>query len=153
MTKQVLQQSSPVDRSEAVNLARNMLEVHECKGITDSGVRVLCEAVMAMDSVLAQQGEQPVFWYRPRSDGFYEGPIHNAQIEQVRRESGAWVPLYAGAAPAAQQVVVKQSISYEDYWDAQIKTLMEEIGYPESNSVYAAMKRFQMRIESYEVKL
>lgn len=61
MTKQVLQQPLPVDRSEAVNLARNMLTVHECKGITDKGVRVLCEAVMAMDSALAQQGEQPSF--------------------------------------------------------------------------------------------
>ena len=38
----------------------------------------------------------PVFWYRPRSDGLgYDGPLHDGQIEPVRRESGAWVPLYA----------------------------------------------------------
>ena len=44
----------------------------------------------------AQPAQEPLFWYRPRSDGFYEGPIHNAQIEQVRKDSGAWVPLYVG---------------------------------------------------------
>ncbi|PLC06358.1 hypothetical protein CY658_04815 [Variovorax sp. RO1] len=40
------------DRSDAVNLARNMLEVRNCKGITSYGVRVLSEAVMAMDAAL-----------------------------------------------------------------------------------------------------
>ena len=41
------------------------------------------------------QGEQePIFWYRPRSDGLYEGPLHKSQIERVRKESGGWVPLY-----------------------------------------------------------
>lgn len=39
--------------------------------------------------------ERHVFWYRPRSDGGYDGPIHDSQIEQVRRESGAKVPLIA----------------------------------------------------------
>jgi len=37
--------------------------------------------------------QEPVFWYRPCSNGMYEGPIHNAQIEEVRKQSGAWVPL------------------------------------------------------------
>ena len=41
-----------------------------------------------------------MFWYRPRSDGCYEGPIHNAQIEQVRKESGGWHPLYTAPQPA-----------------------------------------------------
>lgn len=55
-----------------------------------------------MRNALAQQGE-PVFWYRPRSDGIgYEGPIHNENIERVRKLSGVWVPLFAGAAPAPQ---------------------------------------------------
>ncbi|QBH21026.1 hypothetical protein EYC51_16860 [Alcaligenes faecalis] len=43
--------------------------------------------------------QQPLFWYRPRSDGGYEGPLHNGQIEDIRKASGAWVPLFAGAAP------------------------------------------------------
>jgi hypothetical protein len=36
---------------------------------------------------------EALFWYRPRSDGSYEGPIHNDHIEDVRRRSGAWLPL------------------------------------------------------------
>ena len=51
--------------------------------------------------------EQPLFWYRPRSDGFYEGPIHNAQIEKSRVECGAWVPLFARTA--AQTVAASTS--------------------------------------------
>lgn len=40
-----------------------------------------------------------LFWYRPRSDGGYEGPIHNDRIEDARKLSGAWVPLVAAAKP------------------------------------------------------
>lgn len=46
----------------------------------------------------AQDERQPLFWYRPRSDDGYEGPIHNDRIEEVRKQSGAWVPLYPGFA-------------------------------------------------------
>ncbi len=48
--------------------------------------------------------QEPLFWYRPRSDGFYEGPIHNAQIETVRQESGAWKPLYTHPQPKREWV-------------------------------------------------
>lgn len=48
---------------------------------------------------LPAAGQEPVFWVRLCSDGLYEGPIHNARIEEVRRQSGAWSPLYLGAAP------------------------------------------------------
>ncbi|MCX5470513.1 hypothetical protein OSH04_02160 [Alcaligenes sp. A-TC2] len=47
--------------------------------------------------------QEPLFWYRPRSDGGYEGPLHNGQIEDVRKASGAWVPLFAGAAPVSAE--------------------------------------------------
>ena len=42
-----------------------------------------------------------LFWFRPCSDGGYEGPIHNDRIEDVRKLSGAWLPLYTArhAAP------------------------------------------------------
>lgn len=46
----------------------------------------------------AKDERQPLFWYRPRSDDGYEGPIHNDRIEDVRKQSGAWVPLYPGFA-------------------------------------------------------
>jgi hypothetical protein len=40
-----------------------------------------------------------LFWYRPRSDGGYEGPIHNDRIEDSRKPSGSWVPLVARRKP------------------------------------------------------
>ena len=49
--------------------------------------------------------QEPLFWYRPRSDGGCEGPLHNGQIEDVRKASGAWVPLFAGAAPVSADPV------------------------------------------------
>lgn len=49
-------------RSDAVNLARNMLEVRDCKGITSHGVRVLYEAVMQMHEHSVQQAAEPVEW-------------------------------------------------------------------------------------------
>lgn len=52
----------------------------------------------------------PVFWYRPLRDGLYEGPIHNAAIENGRERSGTWVPLYA-TLPAQQEPVSAQALT------------------------------------------
>lgn len=38
--------------------------------------------------------QKPLFWYRPCSDGAYEGPVHDSSIEEVRKKSGAWKPLW-----------------------------------------------------------
>ncbi len=43
--------------------------------------------------------QDPVFWFRPRSDGGFEGPIHNSAMGDVRKTSGAWVGLYANHSP------------------------------------------------------
>ena len=48
----------------------------------------------------AMEEQEPVFWYRKRSDGAYEGPIHNGSIEETRKQSGVWSPLYS--LPGAQ---------------------------------------------------
>lgn len=58
----------------------------------------ICAATPA--APLSQQSE-PVAWIRLRSDGGYEGPIMDASMEDVRKRSGAWTPLYAGSAPAS----------------------------------------------------
>lgn len=49
---------------------------------------------------------EPMFWVRICSDGLYEGPIHNARIEKVRKECGGWKPLYlaAGAQPDTKEL-------------------------------------------------
>lgn len=38
-------------------------------------------------------GVEAVAWIRFCSDGLYEGPIHDCQIDDVRRRSGVWTPL------------------------------------------------------------
>jgi len=51
-----------------------------------------------------QERGEAVFYYRPRSDGLYEGPIHHSVIEPVRRNSEQWVPLYTHPTPDAGRV-------------------------------------------------
>lgn len=46
------------------------------------------------------EGQEPVFWVRPRSDGGYDTPLRHEFIEQSRKESGAWVPLFRHPQPA-----------------------------------------------------
>ena len=38
---------------------------------------------------------EPVAWIRHFSDGSYEGPIMHKRMEDVRKKSGAWTPLFA----------------------------------------------------------
>ena len=69
--------------------------------------RITCEAQQRAiermrDRVAALEKPQPLFWYRPRSDGCDEGPIPDSHIEKVRRESGAWVPLIARPIQATE---------------------------------------------------
>ena len=52
-------------------------------------MRDKCRKVGAGDTA------KPVAWIRFCSDGCYEGPIMDEQIEDVRKNSGAWTPLYA----------------------------------------------------------
>ena len=65
-----------------------------------------CEAKCKATPPAAQPApvQEPLFWYRPCSNGMYEGPIHNAQIEEVRKQSGAWVPLVTATNPPAAPV-------------------------------------------------
>lgn len=53
----------------------------------------------------------PLFWYRPCSNGLYEGPLHDKTIEDVRKRSGAWVPLYPHPPAAAPAPAVPDQIA------------------------------------------
>ena len=51
------------------------------------------------------RAQVPLFWYRPHRNGMgYDGPISDEIIEQSRKDSGVWEPLYA--APVPQPAVV-----------------------------------------------
>jgi hypothetical protein len=64
---------------------------------------------------------EPMFWVRIRSDGMYEGPLHNAQIEKVRKESGSWRPLYMH--PPAHQEQLKPG----ECWPERIMKQWDEM--------------------------
>lgn len=54
-----------------------------------------CAEDLHREQEAAPLSGEPVAWIRYCSDGTYEGPLMNAQIEDVRKRSGAWTPLYA----------------------------------------------------------
>lgn len=72
----------------------------------------------------------PLFWVRVKSDGGYEGPIHDSKLEEVRKKSGEWLPLtLAGGIPDLESRTVKLPKPHahliwiqaghapDDYWD------------------------------------
>ena len=77
-------------------------------GDASSGEKHIARTIMHLlpleQAVAAQQATpepvgEPLFWCRPRSDGGYEGPLHDSSIEDVRKRPGAWMPLYTQPAP------------------------------------------------------
>ena len=71
----------PLDRSDAVNLARNMLDVRDFKEISVHGVRVLCEAVMKMDAAIeASRAAVPAGWV----------PLSDSQWLNIVNADNAW---------------------------------------------------------------
>ncbi|MEG6300919.1 DUF551 domain-containing protein [Enterobacter hormaechei] len=45
----------------------------------------------------------PLFWVRVKSDGGYDGPIHDSKMEDVRKKSGEWLPLTLACVDASRQ--------------------------------------------------
>lgn len=81
------------------------------------------------EAKLAQGEQQAVAWIRFCSDGLYEGPIHDSRMEDVRRHSGAWTPLYTRPQPVAGDAVreivsdIRHSAKVDDYEAPQIAFL------------------------------
>lgn len=81
---------------------------HDTEGVTwcedqinDDDVRYVRADLAARRTVSGQEA-QPVLWVRVRSDGSiaFDTPLWDSNIEQVRKESGSWIPLVRGdAAP------------------------------------------------------
>lgn len=106
MTNQTEQQ----ERAELIRKLRR-----DCLWIPGKHYVTQLEEIMDEAAALLaseKTGGEPMFWVRLCSDGLYEGPIHNAQIERVRKESGAWTPLYTNPNPqpsALQDDVAKDA--------------------------------------------
>ena len=92
---------------------------------TTSQAKEQLESLLVLRGALAQPQQEPVFWVRLRSDGLYEGPIHNNVIEDVRRYSGAWTPLYT-SPPASTATSEDVRLARKPLPAHEIVTLYEE---------------------------
>lgn len=67
---------------QSVNNSDNPMTANDCADLISAGSECVKTAA-------------PIFWYRPHKNGFYEGPIHNAQMQCSRDQEDGWIPLYA----------------------------------------------------------
>ena len=88
-------QQEPLDRGEAVNLATNFLrEKPNQMIVTDTGVRMLCNAIIAMDSELSRRYAAPVTQVQqepmsPKSvSGTPQEPVGSVYINRSRGVNG-----------------------------------------------------------------
>lgn len=90
----VHQQLAPLARELELENEVLRAELVAAKAAGEYHANQTCEVTKAYQSELdALKGKEPLFWVRLCRDGTYEGPIHNAHIEPVRKRSGAWIPL------------------------------------------------------------
>lgn len=85
--------------------------------ISDAYVDAITSGLMPkLESVAACN--PPLFWVRVKSDGGYEGPIHDSKLEEVRKKSGEWLPLtLAGGIPELESRTVTP-VTYSENADA-----------------------------------
>jgi hypothetical protein len=86
-------------------LQQRMYRVSDVEAMRDALLPECWEAAIAS---VQPAGADPIAWVRWRSDGGYEGPLMHAQMDDVRKRSGAWTPLYGApqtAGDAAMPVV------------------------------------------------
>lgn len=99
--------------------------------ISDAYVDAITSGLMPkLESVTACN--PPLFWVRVKSDGGYEGPIHDSKLEEVRKKSGEWLPLtLAGGIPElesrtvtvklpkphAHLIWIQAGHAPDDFWD------------------------------------
>ena len=65
--------------------------------------------------------DEPVAWIRRHPNGALSNELlTHVQVEQVRRDSGAWVPLYTHPAPSVPGDVVRDAERYRFIRDADV---------------------------------
>ena len=88
--------------------------------ISDAYVDAITSGLMPkLESVTACN--PPLFWVRVKSDGGYEGPIHDSKLEEVRKKSGEWLPLtLAGGIPELESRTVTVKLPKDHVDDADL---------------------------------
>lgn len=101
--------------------------------ISDAYVDAITSGLMPkLESVAACN--PPLFWVRVKSDGGYEGPIHDSKLEGVRKKSGEWLPLaLTRGVPELESRTVKlpelrQSVSGDRYvWSDGVYNYSQDV--------------------------
>lgn len=139
--------TTPLDRSEAVNLARNILTQQGCLGITSRGVQVLSEAVVAMDAALAAPQPQALM---PQGNALNQVACEVlAEVERATRKFPTWPtdPLHALAVLGEEFGELTKDmlqLTYEPH-----KTSMSNVR-TEALQTAAMALRLIMSLERYE---
>ncbi|HBS5460039.1 TPA: hypothetical protein MAJ58_005209 [Klebsiella pneumoniae] len=93
--------------------------------ISDAYVDAITSGLMPkLESVAACN--PPLFWVRVKSDGGYDGPIHDSKLEDVRKKSGECLPLTLARGVPEQEsrtVTVKLTDINEYLAEVHDKTL------------------------------
>lgn len=96
--------------------------------ISDAYVDAITSGLMPKLELVAACNP-PLFWVRVKSDGGYDGPVHDSQLEEVRKKSGEWLPLTLAhiaelesrtvklPKPHAHLIWIQAGHAPDDYWD------------------------------------
>jgi hypothetical protein len=80
--------------------------------------------IKSLEEALAKQEQgEPLFWYKPLSNGMYYGPIHNAQIGDILRGIEEWIPLYT--TPPKRKPLTNEEC--DDLWDVQLIHITDKV--------------------------
>ncbi|HGT2598924.1 TPA: hypothetical protein ACPUVD_004923 [Klebsiella pneumoniae] len=96
----------------------------------------------------------PLFWVRVKSDGGYEGPIHDSKLEDVRKKSGEWLPLtLAGGIPELESRTVTVKLPQRlqpgaDGWDDWYVHSDDEGEYLKFDDVLAMLTAAGIKVEA-----
>ncbi|HFN0472814.1 TPA: ead/Ea22-like family protein [Klebsiella pneumoniae] len=85
--------------------------------ISDAYVDAITSGIMPKLGAVAACNP-PLFWVRVKSDGGYEGPVHDSQLEDVRKKSGEWLPL-----------TLASGIANKEDKDKLLKELKNQVDY------------------------
>lgn len=78
---------------------------------------------------------EPVFWYRPYGDGgIFEGPVHHSYMDDELKQSGQWVPLYAGNPAVKDSLTAEPTVEMKK---AGCQVPLNKVG--RHNACYKAM--------------
>ncbi|MCP6123518.1 hypothetical protein NL458_05250 [Klebsiella pneumoniae] len=121
--------------------------------ISDAYIDAITSVLMPkLESVAACN--PPLFWVRVKSDGGYEGPIHDSKLEEVRKKSGKWLPLtLAGWIPELESRTVTVKLPQRlqpgaDGWDDWYVHSDDEGEYLKFDDVLAMLTAAGIKVEA-----